>query len=70
MKPSEMRELSSDELREREASLSQELFNLRFKRAANQLEDKMKIRETKREIARVLTIILEKERSTKDEDAG
>ena len=70
MKPSELRELSTDELREREATLSQELFNLRFKRAANQLEDKMKIRQTKREIARVLTIILEKDRSSKDENSG
>lgn len=70
MKASELRELSTDELKEREVSLSQELFNLRFKRAANQLEDKMKIRATRREIARVLTIIREKERSTKDEYAG
>ena len=70
MKPSELRELSTDELRERETTLSQELFNLRFKRAANQLEDKMKIRQTKREIARVLTIILEKDRSSKDENSG
>ena len=70
MKASELRELSNDELKEREVSLSQELFNLRFKRAANQLEDKMKIRATRREIARVLTIIREKERSTKDEYEG
>lgn len=70
MKASELRELSADELKEREVSLSQELFNLRFQRAANQLEDKMKIRKTKREIARVLTIIREKERNTKDEYSG
>ena len=67
MKASELRELSNDELKEREVSLSKELFDLRFQRAANQLEDKMKIRGNKREIARVLTIMREKERSTKDE---
>ena len=70
MKASELRELSNDELKEREVSLSKELFDLRFQRAANQLEDKMKIRGTKREIARVLTVIREKERSTKDEHTG
>jgi len=63
MKPSELRELSLEELKDRETELAQELFNLRFQRAANQLEDKMKIGLTKREIARVKTIIHEIERS-------
>lgn len=67
MKPSEMRELSIDELKERETELAQELFNLRFQRAANQLENKMKIGNTKREIARVRTIIHEIERSAGNE---
>jgi large subunit ribosomal protein L29 len=62
MKASEMRELSVGELKERENTLAQEIFNLRFQRAANQLEDKRKIRNTRREIARVLTIIKEKEK--------
>jgi large subunit ribosomal protein L29 len=63
MKVSEMRDLSVGELNERVNSLSQEVFNLRFQRAANQLEDKRKIRNTKKEIARVLTVIREKEQS-------
>jgi len=67
MKPSEMRELSIEELKERETELAQELFNLRFQRAANQLENKMKIGLTKREIARVKTIIHEIERSAGNE---
>jgi len=67
MKPSEMRELSIEELREKETELAQELFNLRFQRAANQLENKMKIGLTKREIARVKTIIHEIERSAGNE---
>jgi large subunit ribosomal protein L29 len=61
MKASELRELSIGELKERELSLSQELFNLRFQKAANQLEDKRKKGNTRREIARVLTVIREKE---------
>jgi len=67
MKPSEMRELSIEELREKETELAQELFNLRFQRAASQLENKMKIGLTKREIARVKTIIHEIERSAGNE---
>jgi len=62
MKASEMRDLSIGELKERETTLAQEIFNLRFQRAANQLEDKRKIRNTRREIARVLTVIKEKEK--------
>jgi large subunit ribosomal protein L29 len=62
MKASELRELSVGELKERENTLAQELFNLRFQRAANQLEDKRKMKNTRREIARVLTIIKEKEK--------
>ena len=73
MKASDLRELSIEELKDREETLSQELFNLRFQRAANQLENKMKIRTTKRDRARVLTIIkekaLEEERNSKDGDA-
>jgi len=67
MKPSELRELSVDELKERETELAQELFNLRFQRAANQLENRMKIGLTKREIARVKTIIHEIERRAGNE---
>ncbi len=66
MKASDLRELSVDELKDREENLSQELFNLRFQRAANQLEDKMKIRNTKKDRARILTVI--KEKALEDED--
>jgi large subunit ribosomal protein L29 len=63
MKASELRELSVGELKEREMTLAQEVFNLRFQRAANQLEDKRKIRNTRKEIARVLTVIAQKEQT-------
>jgi large subunit ribosomal protein L29 len=63
MKASELRDLSIGELKERQVTLAQEVFNLRFQRAANQLEDKRKIRNTRKEIARVLTVIAQKEQS-------
>ena len=63
MKASELRDLSVGELKERQTALAQEVFNLRFQRAANQLEDKRKIRNTRKDIARVLTVIAQKERS-------
>jgi len=63
MKASELRDLSVGELKERHMTLAQEVFNLRFQRAANQLENRRKIRNTRKEIARVLTVIAQKERS-------
>lgn len=61
MKAGDIRELSLDEIKERENVLSQELFNLRFQKAANQLGDVMKINRTKKDLARVLTVLREKE---------
>lgn len=61
MKPRELRELSIPELKERLTKLKEELFNLRFQKAIHKLENPMRIRQVKRDIARVLTIIREKE---------
>ncbi len=58
-----LRELSIDELQEKERDLRQELFNLRFQHATHQLENSMRIRQVRRSIARVLTIINEKKRA-------
>ncbi|MCC6025676.1 MAG: 50S ribosomal protein L29 [Caldimicrobium sp.] len=63
MKAKELRELSIPELKERLAKLREELMNLRFQKAIHRLENPMRIRQVRREIARVLTIIKEKERS-------
>jgi large subunit ribosomal protein L29 len=62
MKPSEMREITAEELRHKEQDLRKELFNLRFQQATGEIENPMRIRAIKREIARVLTIIAEKNR--------
>ncbi|MFN3505164.1 MAG: 50S ribosomal protein L29 [Caldimicrobium sp.] len=61
MKAKELRELSLPELKEKLIELRQELFNLRFQKSIHRLENPMKLRNLRREIARVLTVIREKE---------
>jgi len=61
MKAEELRGLSIPELREKLRELREELFNLRFQKSIHQLENPMRIRQVKRDIARVLTVIREKE---------
>jgi large subunit ribosomal protein L29 len=57
MKSQEAREMTDDELRTRERELTEELFHLRLRRATSQLPNPMKVRETKRDLARVRTIL-------------
>lgn len=57
----EIRELSEAELNTREAELKQELFNLRFQLAVNRLENPMRIKAVKKEIAVVKTIRRQRE---------
>ena len=61
MKAKDMRELSAAELNQKLADLKAELFNLRFQHAINQLENPMRLSAVKKDIARVKTIIREKE---------
>ena len=61
MKASEIRNLSVQELNEKLSDLKSELFNLRFQHAINQLENPMRLGVVKKDIARVKTIIREKE---------
>lgn len=61
MKPSEIRDLSKEEQLDKLKSLKEELFNLRFQHATGQLENPMKIRDVKKSIARVKTILREGE---------
>ena len=65
MKASELRELSVGELKEREMTLEQELFNLRFQQATGEIENPMRIRAIRKDIARVLTVITEKKKQSK-----
>ena len=61
MKAKEIRENSLPELEEKLSKLKEELFNLRFQLAINQLENPMRINAVKKDIARVKTIIRENE---------
>ena len=59
MKASELRESSIDELQIKLKELKEELFNLRFQLAINQLENPTRIKAVKKDIARVSTVIRE-----------
>ena len=61
MKASKLHELSDHELNEKLSDLKTEFFNLRFQKATGQLGNPSSIREVKRDIARVKTIIRERE---------
>ena len=60
MKATELRNKSSEELEAMLKDLKTELFNLRFQHAINQLDNPHKIADTKKDIARVMTVIAEK----------
>jgi len=63
MKAAELRELNKEELKAKETDLSQELFNLRFQKASGQLGNSAMIPKTRRDIARVKTVLNELEMS-------
>ena len=63
MKASELRELTSAELENKLQSLKEELFNLRFQLTINQLDNPMRIKAVKKDIARVQTVIRQNELS-------
>ena len=56
-----MRDMTSDEIRLRLTELREELFNLRFRNSMRQLDNPLKIRAGRREIARLITVLREKE---------
>ena len=57
MKASEFRAKSADELREQLLDLKKEQFNLRFQKATGQLENTARVRQVRRDIARIKTIL-------------
>lgn len=60
MKPLNLRALTIEELRQKEQDFRKELFNLKFRLATGEVENPMRIRTLRKDIARVLTIITEK----------
>jgi len=67
MKASEVRELSSEEIRQRIGESVEELFNLRFQHATDQLENPMRMGDVKQDIARMKTILRERELTSSGE---
>ena len=66
MKPAELRELGSDELEAKLRALREELFNLRFQLAVRQLDNPMRVRRVRKDIARVMTIQRERQLNLRD----
>lgn len=62
MKAGEIRDMGPDEIRRKVLDLKEELFNLRFQHEIGQLENPQKMKQTKRDIARLNTILRETER--------
>jgi large subunit ribosomal protein L29 len=67
MKAGEIRELSSEEIRQKLGESVEALFNLRFQHATDQLENPMRMRQVKEDIARMETILREREITSSSE---
>ncbi len=65
MKAKEVRELSAEQLSAKLIELKKDLFNLRLQHATNQLDNPVKMAEVKRDIARIKTVLRERELSAK-----
>ena len=64
MKIKELAELSSEELKHREGELVDQLFKLRFQKSLGQLESPMKVKNVRRDIARVKTLLNRRPKAT------
>jgi large subunit ribosomal protein L29 len=69
MKASDLRARTEDELTEELDTLGKEIFNLRFQRASGQLENTARVRQARRHIARIKTILGERQRRARQEQA-
>jgi len=63
VKASAMRDMTVDDIQLRIAELREELFNLRFRNTMKQLDNPLKIRASRREMARLMTILSQKQRA-------
>ncbi len=61
MKPSQVREMGPDDLKAKEKELSEQLFRLRVQKSIGQLDNAIKLREIRRDIARIKTVLREKQ---------
>jgi len=62
LKASDLRNMTTEELRQKEKELRKELFNLRFQQATGEIQNPKRISIVRKSIARILTIITEKEK--------
>jgi len=62
MKMKDLRDMTQEELQQKLLDLKEELFNLRFQKSLNRLENPMRIRAVKRDVARIKTLLTELER--------
>jgi len=67
MKPTELRELSDEDLTQKDEELKDQLFKLKFQHALGQLENAMKLNNLKRDRARILTILKERKEGKQEE---
>jgi len=61
MEPKQLREMSTDELAQKQGELREEIFHLKLRRGTSRLENPMKLRQSKRDLARVETVLRERE---------
>ena len=64
MKPSELRGLSGDEIKAKETELARELFNVRFRHSSGRMENTARLRQLRRDLARVKTILRQKHQAS------
>jgi len=69
MKPAEVRAMSDDELKNKLMELKKEQFNLRFQKASGQLENTARIRQVRRDIARIKTEMTARRKKKQSEAA-
>ena len=69
MKASEIREMNAEEIHRKVSDLREELFNLRFQHEIGQLENPQRMKQTKRDIARLETIVREVTLNQKEDNA-
>ena len=62
MKASEMRDKTVEELQQQKQDLKKELFNLNFQKVTGEIENPMRIRQVRKDVARIITVINEKNR--------
>ncbi|MGA1844665.1 MAG: 50S ribosomal protein L29 [bacterium] len=67
MRADEFRDLSDEELSHKEADLREDLFKLNYQLATGQLENKARVRQVKRDIARLLTVCRERIQAKRDQ---